>query len=485
MPEDFSFDALDLPLPKDLRSRPKKSTTVRIPLATAGISLLVIVIVAWLFLPGQSEKNIANHKPIPLDSNKSERIAIPPVKQPIPPAPVAKREKSPKTEPAEHEAVSRTAPISPPEIESKPLPTPEASNTEEPVPKESPNQSEPKPVPVDSPRPADSESLEKQKTLAVENAIKQGLEWLAHRQQDDGHWAFTVGPNPGSLANSPNCATALALIPLLRAGHTHRDGEHREVVGKGLAFLRNSMIVENNTGRLIEPDSTMYGHAICTIALCEAYGRTKDPKMRRAAQLAVNFIVNSQDPKGGGWRYQPRQGGDTSVLGWQISALSTAKSVKLLVPKLTLDKATEYLNAAQVAGGASYAYQPGGQTQPSTTAVGLLCRIHLGWKKNSPALLRGIAQVSDQGPSLDNMYFNFYATQLMRCAQEDRWPKWQTKICDQFLRAQSTNGETKGSWFFPGGDMGVVRGGRLYFTSLAVMTLQFCQQREKTDKIGR
>ena len=52
-------------------------------------------------------------------------------------------------------------------------------------------------------------------------------------------------------------------IPLLRAGYTHRKGEHRDVIQKGLKFLASSMIVSNNIGKLFEPGSRMYGQAIC------------------------------------------------------------------------------------------------------------------------------------------------------------------------------------------------------------------------------
>ena len=106
--------------------------------------------------------------------------------------------------------------------------------------------------------------------------------------------------------------------------------------------------------------------------------------------------------------------------------------------------------------------------------MGLLCRIHLGYKKDHPALRRGMDQVGDQGPSPDNMYFNYYGTQLMRYAQADRWLKWRSKIRDQLVTAQSIQEDSKGSWYY--GSMGSAEGGRLYSTSMAVMILQFCEK---------
>lgn len=64
----------------------------------------------------------------------------------------------------------------------------------------------------------------------------------------------------------------------------------------------------------------MYSHGIASIVLCEAYAMTHDKGLYTPAQQAINFICYAQDPIGGGWRYSPRQKGDTSVVGWQIMA---------------------------------------------------------------------------------------------------------------------------------------------------------------------
>ena len=75
----------------------------------------------------------------------------------------------------------------------------------------------------------------------------------------------------------------------------------------------------------------MYSHGLATIALCEAYGLTGDRQVGPAAQGAVNFILNAQNPADGGWRYNPRDPGDTSVVGWQLMALKSAHMAGLNV----------------------------------------------------------------------------------------------------------------------------------------------------------
>ena len=88
----------------------------------------------------------------------------------------------------------------------------------------------------------------------------------------------------------------------------------------------------------------MYAHGLATIAMCEAYGMTQDPNLRRPAQMAINYIVSAQHDAGG-WRYSPGQAGDTSVAGWQVMALKSAQMAGLDVPELTMKKAQNFVEA--------------------------------------------------------------------------------------------------------------------------------------------
>ena len=90
----------------------------------------------------------------------------------------------------------------------------------------------------------------------------------------------------------------------------------------------------------------MYAHAQSTMVLCEAFLMTGDEQLRIPAQKAVDFIVKSQHIRGG-WRYQPNQPGDTSVVGWQLMALQSARAANLTVPAETFELAGYYLDTAQ------------------------------------------------------------------------------------------------------------------------------------------
>ena len=66
---------------------------------------------------------------------------------------------------------------------------------------------------------------------------------------------------------------------------------------------------------------------------------THDKGLMAPAQASINFIVAAQDPVGGGWRYQVKQAGDTSVVGWQLMALKSAHMAYLNVPPETIREA--------------------------------------------------------------------------------------------------------------------------------------------------
>src|SRR5262249_14847826 len=139
----------------------------------------------------------------------------------------------------------------------------------------------------------------------------------------------------------------------------------------------------------------MYSHAIGSMALCEAYGLSQDPKLKRPAQRAIQFIINAQNPVTGGWRYSPGQEGDTSVFGWQIFALRSAHIAGIPIPRKILKACSRYLDQAAVdQHRITYAYQPGRPVSPVMTAEALLSRQLLGWPRGYPPLVKGASMIA-------------------------------------------------------------------------------------------
>jgi hypothetical protein len=159
-------------------------------------------------------------------------------------------------------------------------------------------------------------------------------------------------------------------------------------------------------------------------------------------------------------------------------ALKSAQMAYLRVPHESLRRAGYFLDSVQGEQGAVYGYQRPEGRRPATTAIGLLCRMYLGWDHDHRPLAQGVRILSTLGPSTfktgmrNNMYYNYYATQAMHHWGGSEWQRWNDVMREYLISTQSTAGHEYGSWYFDGADHGAPAGGRLYFTALAAMTLE-------------
>ncbi|BBM81858.1 prenyltransferase/squalene oxidase repeat-containing protein [Candidatus Uabimicrobium amorphum] len=191
----------------------------------------------------------------------------------------------------------------------------------------------------------------------TESAVKAGLEWLKRHQSGDGRWdtdGYTsqCGKNPkfsgfcegaGNQEYDP-AMTGFALLCFLASGSSTSSGEYKEQVKKGINFLKQQQDAEGCIGTR-STEHHMYNHAIGTFALIEAYAMSNyNPLLKIPAQKAVDFLLKAQNP-GQGWRYTFSKGeDDTSVMGWCVTALRSAKEAKLSVPDSAFEGATNFLN---------------------------------------------------------------------------------------------------------------------------------------------
>lgn len=319
-------------------------------------------------------------------------------------------------------------------------------------------------------------------TTLTEAAVARGLRWLSMHQNNDGSWrlrGFTndAGCNcggEGSL-NQPAPGTALAMLPFLGAGQTHLTGRYKDVVGGGLRWLIEHQKENGDLRAGDNGNSGMYAHGQATIVLCEAFAMTGDEQLRAPAQRAVDFVVKAQY-RDGGWRYQPGPAslqGDTSVVGWQLMALQSARAANLTVPDTTLLRASTYLDGCAHSKGALYSYTRGSGPTATMTAEGLLCRMYLGWNKRHDALGRGVRQLVEEfPPSLrdPNIYYWYYGTQTMHHYGGEEWERWNNAMREVLTQSQEKEGHRAGSWT-PRGPHSEA-GGRIYMTALSVCSLE-------------
>jgi hypothetical protein len=315
---------------------------------------------------------------------------------------------------------------------------------------------------------------------ASEAAVERGLDWLAAHQNENGSWSLNNFhanckhprcTGAGTVASDP-AGTGIALLPFLGAGHTHQAGAHKQTVERALRWL-----VEQQ-----QPDGTwpapgdnrpMYGHGMASIALCEAYGMTRDPKLREPAQKALDYIVKAQHGPSGGWRYKPQQPADTSVVGWQVMALKSGEMAGLSVPPKTFEGVRRWLESVEAnrPTGGLFGYQSTTPT-PAMTAQGLLCLQYLGTRRDDPRMRAGTDYLLQHlpQPEADSSYYWYHATQVMYHMQGKHWKAWNGKLRDLLVSTQATQGGLAGSW--DPVDTREKPGGRLYATALRLLMLE-------------
>jgi hypothetical protein len=216
---------------------------------------------------------------------------------------------------------------------------------------------------------------------------------------------------------------------------------------------------------------------MATLALCEAFALTGDERLRAPGERALAFLARSRAKDRMAWRYAPgAPTGDTSILGWIVMGMKSAKEVGIPIPEersmrqgtlLWLDKVA----SGQAKGLASY--QPSDPVTPTMTAEAWVCRQFLGVGGPGPASSEAadflLGNESDRGAS--NFYYWYYATLALYQHGGEPWSRWNAKVRDRIIGLQCGSGHQIGSWN-PDTSLYGTKGGRIYCTTLAALTLE-------------
>lgn len=319
----------------------------------------------------------------------------------------------------------------------------------------------------------------------TESSVNSALKWLAEHQEPDGHWdCEKYGGAKHNVA-----VTSMATLAFLGAGNSAKFGKYKHVVLKATYWLLKK---QKETGQ-IGPHRYEAGISLMTIAECLGMG---DKSVKEQAQKATDWAVKSQCPTGG-WDYSPSSVRvDTSVTGWWIMGLKSAKSAGLHVPYEVIEKATKYIQQATTdpknnkgyGGTCTISYSSktkelkqvnrgGGSSR--LTAVSLTCLQFLGKPKTDPQVIGTANQVMEDGFCNTNK-FNFYRWYYaaLGCFQmgvkSDYWRKWNEPMKDTLVRSQvkvGTYKENRGSWNYDSDQYGN-RWGRVGQTALGALMLE-------------
>jgi hypothetical protein len=306
---------------------------------------------------------------------------------------------------------------------------------------------------------------------ATESAVEAALRWLARHQEADGHWdtrkleasqRYDVG------------VTGLAALAFLGAGHTEKAGKYRDNVRRAVAWLIKQ---QQDDGAIGNSRSHKFGyeHAIAGLALAEAYGMAKNPATRTAAQKAVDWTIHKHQVPYGGWRYRAREAGDTSVTGWFIMQLKSAKVAGLKVDHGAFQGATKFLDGVTRPDGRS-SYMKGRGPTHIMTSVAVVGRQFMGVRNSDPLLQKAadymlrVRVPKWQSSGYGTFYYWYYGTLGMFQMGGERWKKWNKELKPVLLDNQRKGGDEDGSWDLLGGlDK---RAGRAYTTAMGALSLE-------------
>ena len=287
----------------------------------------------------------------------------------------------------------------------------------------------------------------------TEASVIRSLRWLKAVQNEDGSWP-----------QNKVAMTGLAILAFLAHGETPGSSpEFGETVQKGIQFLLEH---QREDGLFTIRDGNNYSHPIATYALCEAFGMTRHPNIRDAADRALDHIIRGQHPSGG-WDYNMRQSerDDTSYMGWCAQALKAAQMANFYHDPEALERASRL----SVRGFKKNGFQDGGfgYTSPQKgglTGVGTLC-LQFHHAESDPYVKNSLANIiygwlpewtgyspnrAARGDKLEapsdlsdkvvaggsKQYYYYYATQAVFQNGGDKWNRWNERMWPSYVAAQ-------------------------------------------------
>lgn len=336
-------------------------------------------------------------------------------------------------------------------------------------------------------------------TDETERAVRNGLQYLASRQNEDGSWG-NGDRFDGKYGLVYVGKTALCVLAFLGAGHSpNSNTEHSAVVRRAVQHLLE--LQDEATGAFGE--SSCYGHGISTYAIAECYGMTKDESLLRPLKRALTWIIDNQGPRRdqrnrGGWGYfspgleREDDYARVSVSAWMIMALESARLSGIELPDFVLPRAREYLELSydKPNGWFRYSHEPSRlrsswPTLPASTPAAAFCLQLLGVARDDSKVEAATAFTVERRPQAykrysddafvkrgqGNVYFWYYGTLCCFLRGGDEWASWNERLRTVLPAAQAKDGSFQPIDVYAE-EAGDNKNDRSYTTAMCVLSLE-------------
>ncbi len=311
----------------------------------------------------------------------------------------------------------------------------------------------------------------------TEAAVLKALRWLKATQNPDGSWG--TNPKYGLTKGMDKAAGAgFAILTFLAHGETPASPEFGDTVKKALNYLIGSVYeVKDKNGkpakdpngktpyiRMSGAGGSEYGFLIGTYALCEAYGMTKNPDAKTAAEKTLRRIIDGQTATGG-WNYNmarvTKDGpDDISFGGWAMQAIKAGKMAGMHLDGMEecIKKAIKCLKTRNYSEKAGFVYRATTNHKGGSGGlggVGCLAMQLLGYAKQ-PEVANALRVMTNWAPTFDkkhmsggpnSQYYSYYAAQCKyqagmskdaTPANQTLWKKWNAEMKAFYPKAITT-----------------------------------------------
>jgi hypothetical protein len=272
----------------------------------------------------------------------------------------------------------------------------------------------------------------------TEDAVLKALRWLKKNQSSDGSWPSTKP-----------AMTGFALLAFLAHGETPTSEEFGYTVERAIQYLISSQQAD---GHFAGRDGHDYSHPIATYALCEAYGLTKVPQIKEAAQKALECIIKGQHASGG-FNYNLENSSDrddTSYMAWCAQAMKAGYIAYVMDDPARLQAAMHKAIAGfrkNYKGGGGDGYSAGGfgydgPAISGLTGAGTLCMQLLGAAKekevkSSIETMKNWTFEWNAATHGGTIYYAYYSTQAKFHEGGDQWSAWNKQFSPALVKNQT------------------------------------------------